>query len=437
MIKTIKKYCSFFIVLGFIIISISAKAQYTQYPFAISYYQIVNYDSNKLKFPEGRANFTIFYQKLNKLIEEGNSQLNIVQYGGSHIQADIFSGECRTRFQSFEGGLNAGRGFVYPYRLAHTNTPFGYYFRYKGNWKTCRNVERKKSCSLGMAGISSITKDSLSSLTLLIEPDNDLDYSFNRIRIYHSIDTMSYAIRIDSQMVDSQKTVVNLGYTEFYLNHLVDSLTIDFYKANDKQKYFQLFGFDITNGDPGIVYHNLGINGAATTSFLRCNRMQEELKSIHPDLVIFGIGINDAYGRNFSQASFEHNYDSLVGRVLAVNPEAAIIFATNNDSYIHHRFLNRNGLKVEESMYRLAKKYHAAVWDMFEIMGGLNSIVVWQKDYLARRDRVHFTRTGYILLGNLLFDAIIKDYGNYLQENSGGQRAMNASDTFLKRRETN
>ncbi len=401
----------------FALLPFAAKAQYSEYPFELSFYNVVQYDSNFLKFPAQKGNFEIFYNKLERLIENGNSQINIVQYGGSHIQADVFSGECRKRFQFFEGGLNAGRGFIYPYRLAHTNTPYGYYFRYSGNWKTCRNVQRKKNCDMGMAGISSYTTDSLSSLTLLIEPENDLDYSFNQIKIYHKIDSASFTIRIDSNLVDSQRIYVNGGYTQFYFNKYVDSLNIEFVQTNRKQNFFQLFGMNIANEDPGIIYHNLGINGAATTSFLRCNRMEQDLKTISPDLVIFGIGINDAYGTNFNQNKFEHNYDTLVARVLAANPNVAIIFATNNDSYYRKRYVNRNGIKVQKSMYKLAKKYNAAVWDMFEIMGGLNSVVGWEKNYLARRDKVHFTRTGYILLGDLLFDAIIHDYGDFISNN--------------------
>ncbi len=385
------------------------KAQYSEYPFQLSHYNVVQYDSNKLNYPVERENFTVFYNKLQDLINNGNSQINIVQFGGSHIQADVFSGECRKRFQFFEGGLNAGRGFIYPYRLAHTNTPYGYYFRYTGEWETCRNVQRKKTCDMGMAGISSITTDSLSSLTLLIEPENDINYLFNQIKIYHTIDSASFSIRIDSNLVDSQKTIKNMGYTQFFFNKYIDSLCIEFVQEDSIQSYFQLFGMNITNGDPGVIYHNLGINGASTRSFLRCNRMEEDLKTIKPDLVIFGIGINDAYGNKFNQRKFENNYDTLVARVLNSNPDAAIIFATNNDSYYRKRYVNRNGIKVQESMYRLAKKYNAAVWDMFEIMGGLNSVVGWQKSFLARRDKVHFTRTGYILLGDLLFDAIIDD----------------------------
>ena len=391
-------------------------AQYMQYPFEQSYYSMIRYDSNKLKIDAKGSNFELFYSKLEKLVSEGKGQINIMQYGGSHIQADVFSGEGRTRFQSFEGGLNAGRGFVFPYRLAHTNTPYGYYFRYTGKWESCRNTQRKKVCELGMAGISATTFDSISSLTLLIEPANDIDYSFNSIKIYHNTDSTSFDIRIDSNIWKSKKLYAKEGYTEFILNKYTDSLHIEFVQMDSTQTSFKLFGMNIQNDDPGIIFHNMGINGAATTSFLRCRRMEKDLKTIKPDLVIFGIGINDAYGKNFHQNKFEKNYDTLVARVLEANPKCAIIFATNNDSYYRKRYVNRNGIKVQESMYRLAKKHNAAVWDMFEIMGGLNSVVLWERKHLSKRDKIHFTRTGYILLGDLLFDAIISNYGDYLQQ---------------------
>jgi len=186
-------------------------------------------------------------------------------------------------------------------------------------------------------------------------------------------------------------------------------------KTDSTQTGFELYGMNLETDAPGIIYHNLGINGAATSSFLRCNRMEDQLQSIHPELVVFGLGINDAYGRRFSQSNYERNYDSLVEIVLRANPNAAIIFTTNNDSYLYRRYVNRNGVKVQESMVRLAKNHDAAVWDMFEIMGGLNSIIYWYKSGLAKKDKIHFTRPGYILMGDLFFDAIMQSFGRYLQ----------------------
>ncbi len=391
-------------------------AQYSEYPFAISHYNFVKYDSSHLEFPGDNDAMDAFYAKLSTLILEGKGQVNIVQIGGSHIQADVMSGEMRKRFQSFQGDQNAGRGFVFPYRLAHTNTPYGYHFERSGTWTTCRNVQKKRVCTLGMAGISAYTEDSAASLAVCFEPENDIKYHFNRIKIYHDISPLSFEIQLDSGVVKSQFTDSVAGFTEFQLVDYIDSLGMKFLKTDSLQTGFQLYGMTLETDEPGVIFHNLGINGAATTSFLRCNLLSQQLATIKPDLVILGLGINDAYGKNFSQRDYEKHYDQLVKEIRKANPDVSIIYTTNNDSYIRRRYLNRNGIKVQESMKRLAKNQNTALWDMFEVMGGLNSIVVWQRYGLAKKDRIHFTRPGYILMGDLIFDAIIQDFGNYLSK---------------------
>jgi lysophospholipase L1-like esterase len=331
------------------------------------------------------------------------------------------SGQMRKRFQSFQGNQNAGRGFVFPFRLAHTNTPYGYHFERGGNWSTCRNVEKKRVCTLGMAGISAYTEDSAASLAVCFEPENDIKYHFNRIKIYHDISPTSFEIRLDSGVVESQYTDSVAGFTEFKLTHYIDSLGMQFLKTDSNQTGFQLYGMNLETDEAGVVFHNLGINGAATTSFLRCGLLSQQLATIKPDLVILGLGINDAYGKNFSQSAYEKNYDQLVKEIRKANPDVSIIYTTNNDSYIRRRYLNRNGIKVQESMKRLAKNQNTALWDMFEVMGGLNSIVVWQRYGLAKKDRIHFTRAGYILMGDLIFDSIIQDFGKYLARQNNEQ----------------
>jgi len=66
----------------------------------------------------------------------------------------------------------------------------------------------------------------------------------------------------------------------------------------------------------------------------------------------------------------------------------------------------------------MAKKYNAGVWDMYSVMGGLNSIVLWQKNNLAQRDRIHFTREGYLLIADLFFTALAQDFEKYILENN-------------------
>lgn len=394
----------------------SVKAQnYGEYPFEISRYNFIQYDSNKLDVLGEDYYFERIYKRIHKLVTTGEGNVQIVQIGGSHIQADQFSGQLRHRFQTFCGDQNAGRGFVFPYRLAHTNTPYGYYFSYEGSWQSCRNVERKKTCDLGMGGIQASTTDSISALTLLLEPNMDISYEFNTIKVFHNVDSSSFDIRIDSNLLLQKTAFPEKGYTEFRFNRMVDSLYFEFVQTDSIQTDFTLYGMLLENNQPGFVVHNLGINGASVPSFLRCNKLEDQLRVLRPDMVILGLGINDAYGKNFDTLYYEKNYDSLVQRIRWAAPNTSIVFCTNNDSYLYKRYANPNGELVRRSMYRLAKKHDAAVWDMYEVMGGFNSISLWQRNALAKRDKIHFTRNGYYLVGDLLFDAIIKSYGDYLQ----------------------
>ena len=100
-------------------------------------------------------------------------------------------------------------------------------------------------------------------------------------------------------------------------------------------------------------------------------------------------------------------------RIRSVNPDCAFIFFSNNDTWKAGRkgryYVNMTGPSVAEVMYRLADLTGSAVWDQFAIMGGLKSMETWRKKGLAQKDRVHFTASGYNLIGDLFFDALIRD----------------------------
>ncbi len=66
-------------------------------------------------------------------------------------------------------------------------------------------------------------------------------------------------------------------------------------------------------------------------------------------------------------------------------------------------------------MIKLSKKYNGGMWDMFNVMGGLGSIKTWQNNNFAKRDKIHLTKEGYILIGDLMFSAIIKEYDKHLK----------------------
>jgi lysophospholipase L1-like esterase len=401
------------LVIGFLLLlSTSLSAQENPYFYHVNQYNFIRYDLNEMHYPGNRNNADLFNDKLEKLVNTGEGRINIVQIGGSHIQAGSFSGQMRNRMQQINGEMNAGWGFMFPYRISRTNSPFGYYIRYNGHWQSFRNVEKRKTGTLGVGGMSVTTSSPKAELTILLEEENELDYSFNKFRVYYQNTGKNYTVSVDSALLVSSN--ITSDYIDFELNKYVDSLKITVDKKYNSNGSFTLFGITTETAPNGIMYHSIGVNGAHVPAFLRCQLFEEQLAELKPDLVILGLGINDAYGRKFSQNRFESNYGQLIAKIIKAAPNAAIVFTTNNDSYLYRRYVNNNGEKVKDSMFKMAKKYNAGVWDMYSVMGGLNSIVLWQKNSLAQSDRIHFTREGYLLIGDLFFTALVQNFEKYL-----------------------
>lgn len=397
-----------------LLLPVKSSGQNEAYLYRVNEYNFVRPDLNTLHNFGMDEHSAHFYNKLEKLLKTGEGRINIVHIGGSHIQAGTFSGQIRNRLQTLDGDMNAGFGFMFPYRISRTNSPFGYYIRYNGAWQSCRNVEKRKSDPLGVGGIAATTSAPKTELTILLEEENLLDYRFDKIRIMYENQAGNYTLSIDSLLLKSfHKTS---DFIDIELNEKVDSLKITFQKDRNKKGSFTLFGIISESAPNGFLYHSIGVNGAHVPAFNRCQLFEEQMADLQPDLVILGLGINDAYGRRFSQKKYENEYTELVEKIRRASPKSAIIFTTNNDSYLYRRYVNKNATKVRESMLRLGEKHQAGVWDMFSVMGGLNSIVMWQKNKLAQRDRIHFTREGYLLLGDLFFNALMQDFEEYLQD---------------------
>lgn len=387
-------------------------AQENPYLYQVNQYNFIRYDLNELHHFGNDKYSAGFNDKLEKLIRTGEGRINVVQIGGSHIQAGTFSGQIRSRLQLMNGEINAGWGFMFPYRIARTNSPFGYYIRYSGDWQSCRNVETRKTCKLGVGGISATTTSQKAELTILLEPENVLDYSFNKIRVFYENKDSNYTVSVDSVLI--KNFVQTSEYFDIELNTHVDSLNLVLHKKEGSEGRFTLYGISTESAPNGFLYHSIGVNGAHVPAFLRCDLFEEQLALLKPDLVILGLGINDAYGRRFSQSDFESNYGLLISRIRKAAPETAIIFTTNNDSYLYRRYVNKNGEKVQQSMLRMAEEYNTGVWNMYEVMGGLNSVVLWEKNSLVQRDKIHFTREGYLILGDLFFNALMTNFENYV-----------------------
>lgn len=377
-------------------------------------YPFVRYDLNRISFFGDSSDFGKFYEKVGRLVNEQQGQLHVMHYGGSHIQADVWSGEVRRSLQRIVPWGSAGRGLVFPYSMARTNNPWNYETRYSGRWEGCKNTQEDTDCVLGLPGMAVTTKDPDADFTIYNRRTDTLDYTFNRVKVFHVFDRTQYRIALQHPEPQVVKVVnPEIGYTEFTFPDYRDTVAFQLVRKDDDQQEFTLLGLSLESDRPGFYYHALGVNGADVPDHLRSGKATDHLKVIRPDLVVFSIGINDAYHPGFDPEVYKIHYRQLIKRIKSQAPDAALLFTTNNDSYYKRRHPNKNGLLVKQAMEELAAETGAGVWDMFSIMGGLGSVDAWVEHGLAKMDRIHFKPDGYRLLGRLLFSAIMEGYNGY------------------------
>lgn len=381
-------------------------------------YPFIDYVANRILVPgQDTSRLDLFYAKLDSVVLCRKSKVSVLHIGGSHVQADFFSNQVRLNMDSLNLDLKTSRGLIFPFSVAKTNNPTNYKVKYKGAWTPARNVSRKHNTRLGMTGMAVTTKDENAEIVVHLNPsDSTKRWAFDQLRILGYAEEGHVVPRLmlnSTHFLDGVLDTLTSSYL-FEMPEPTDSFVVVFSQRDSLLHPFTLTGFLPMNEEDGVVYHSIGVNGASVPSYLRCEDLERDLNLIKPDLVVFGIGINDAVGRHFSDSLFISNYGQLIKRIETVSPNCAYIFVTNNDSYRRIRRgryqVNTNGPLARQAFYSLAERHKAGVWDLFEIMGGLSSMPSWEKAGLAKKDKVHFTTKGYQLIGDLFYNALISSY---------------------------
>ncbi len=378
-------------------------------------YPFTRFDRNRLQYPGDSLAMERFFDKLDTLFFTGKGHVSIMHIGGSHVQAGTFSQQMRDNLLNLYPGITAGRGLVFPFMK--TNTPASYSISRTGEWDYQRNAVAFDT-RMGLAGASVTTSDTTASFSIVTREKSPRDitpvFDFNYVKILGYGDLVP-VVHFNNDTLTGVYSEEEGSYT-FVLPDFTDSLYVDF---NQQPGTFTVTGVYLDNGMPGITYHGIGVNGAKVESYLKCADLKRDLKLVNPDLVIFGIGINDAAADSFTVERFIDDYSRLIDTIHAVNPDCALLFVTNNDSYkkvSRKKYeVNPNGVLAQQAFLELGRKYNGAVWDFFDIMGGLKSMQQWQDEGIAQKDKVHFTSSGYMLIGDLLFNALMDRYMEHLR----------------------
>lgn len=379
----------------------------------------VGLDRADLHFPGGHQAFDSLYAQISRMQSSGEGNIRIWHIGGSHVQGSYFPDRLRSNFADIQENTKGEYGFAVPFRMMSPAYDKERFFTVTGDWDASIASRSYKGMRprYGITGFGARTSSTDASVAFSFKAKGDSTRVANGAHIlgYGSDESVYPYVIWGADTLSCGRT--EDGFT-VSLPEYTDSLRIDFHIP--KGGSFILNGIEPLSGKPGFSYYTSGINGASLPSWLeKCGDFGRDIPLASPDLMILGLGINDSACKqvNFNVEVFKNRYRRLIAMVREVSPSCRFLFITNNDSYRYAgrgMTYNYNGPTVEKAMFELAAEVNGAVWDLYDIMGGKDSVTRWRNAGLVGKDRLHFTRTGYELLGDLLYNAIAGDYNSSL-----------------------
>lgn len=370
----------------------------------LSRYPFLNLSANRIIM--NNANWSELARLFDET-ERGHT-VSIVHIGDSHVQPDGNTGQVRKILQNSYG--DAGRGLMAPLKIAKTNGPLDFKLTTTSPVSTATLMRMPWQISMGFTGVA-VRPDALIS-----EFSLSTKHKFNRLNIYAS------------GILDVLNVCDNNCELDFTFHHTDFGGVVELVKPTDavtlciKGQDLCITGFDARNGNPGILYHNIGNNGATYSSYSFIGNMGKHISALTPELIVISLGTNEAFGR-ITTTSMLANIDLLVKDIRRHNPRAQLLLTTPSECQrsvytrvrrgrkrrsrrVRSYAVNNNVALVRDAIMQYGKKHNIPVYDFYAVAGGKGASTKWLEHKLMSSDRIHRTWAGYYLEGELFADAV-------------------------------
>jgi hypothetical protein len=367
----------------------------------------------------GPALLDPFFRKLEGLLHGTVTRTRILHFGDSQIENDRMTALIRFRLQKQFGG--SGTGLVqaiplYSGHLAYNQDQEGEWLRYTFFGKRDSAIRHN---SYGVMGAFSSVPVSRGGVW------PHLHYHFNtsrrtavfdRVRIFlHSyVGDASMALMVNDTLTDT-------------IRHIPDGFSVVDYRHHCNVRDMRLF-MDLPEGgriygisfesNGGVQVDNIAMRGGSGLIFSRMNRKQQlrMMESLSPGLLIlqFGGNVVPYIDPEYYQRAFMR--ELLFLKDLCPGVPVIVIGPSDMSLKEKGRFVTYPGIEpVRDALRSAALESGFAFWDLYEAMGGYNSMpsFVHTDPPLASTDYVHFTDLGVNLVAEMFYNALMLEYRQY------------------------
>lgn len=377
--------------------------------------------------------FEALYQQQN-----GKGKVRVLHYGDSQIEEDRISGYIRSKLQAKFGG--GGVGLLSASTITNSQN-IGQSF--SENWLRITAFGGGSKAPDGRYGAMAIMcryatalSDSSSDSTLITKTYHNGSITltrrggfssgnYNHVRIFTGYNTDSVTITLSYQGITDKKILppnASFQTLDFSLSAAPNQLKINF----EGKRSPEVYGISLER-ENGVVVDNISMRGASGTMFYKLNtaltsQMYQELA---PQLIIFQYGGNVMpYIQTKKEAeNFAKAFKSNIQRIQKMNPNASILVIGPSDmsKKINGTMQTYPILTtVRDAMKRVTQELGGGYFDLYEVMGGLNSMPSWvsANPALAAKDYIHFSPKGANKIAELLYEALMLDYETYVLHRS-------------------
>lgn len=371
-----------------------------------------------------------FFDALQNISSEPKS-IRVLHYGDSQIEGDRISDYLRLKFQSMFGGEGPGLISLMPVAPSVVNK-----ISWSSSWDRypifAGKDKRVKHNNFGvMAHFSrfsnykalSDTSSYVSSWLKIVTSKNGgaKAASYKKVKLFYGgAQTKTYAELYENGSLsasDSLNTGGTFNVKEYTLNQ--GPLLHEFrFKGKDSPDFY---GISLES-DKGVMVDNMGLRGSSGTFFnqISYGQLKQFYDYLNVKFIILQFGGNALpYIKDKTQAdNFGRYLNAQIVTIKKLAPQASILVIGPADmsvkegaDYVTHPQLEN----LRDAIRKAAFDNNCAFFDMYDCMGGRNSMVSWVDQKIAATDYIHFSPGGARKIATLLYSALINDYNNYIK----------------------
>ena len=335
--------------------------------------------------------------------------VRIMHYGDSHTAADILSAQIRRRFQHDFGDGGAGymsarNPFSTPRRGVETGATSGWTTDGVGN-------SGINDGFYGLAGFS-LTTEKANERLWLQTSCNHFEVYYMRWPAGAKIDISVDGTSVLDQPISLNSDLPGPDYFVYDMaadaDHKIEVRTLTSGRA-------RILGIVTEHIKPGVSYDVLGINGARAVRLMSWNDtvFVDNLVQRKPDLIIVAYGTNEVTDSDWSVESYARMFSGILRRFRRAAPQASILVYGPPD----RADVTLAGSKMPSmiaAQRRAAFEAGAAFWSSYDAMGGAGSMNAWVTQGLGQGDHVHLTGSGYIKMGDMFYEDMMRAYNGVM-----------------------